>query len=93
MTIPVLKSNVAYADLGDQNKDHGDHGDRDHKDHGDRHNDRDRDKDKKWIGIGTLKYLYCQASVSEYPQSLQSGYEADFFIFYNFNPFTLLFTK
>ena len=43
VTIPVLKSGVAYADSGDH--DHGDHGDhhndRDHGDHGDHHNDRD----------------------------------------------------
>ena len=56
MTIPVLKSNVAYADLGDQNKDYGDHGhDRDHNiDHIDRHNDRDHNKaKKKWTRIGS----------------------------------------
>lgn len=52
VTIPVLKSSVAYADSGDHNKDHGDHGDHDHdrdhnKDHGDHHNDRDHDRDKK----------------------------------------------
>jgi ABC-type Zn2+ transport system substrate-binding protein/surface adhesin len=52
VTIPVLKSSVAYADSGDHNKDHGDHGDHDHdhdhnKDHGDHHNDRDQDRDKK----------------------------------------------
>ena len=52
VTIPVLKSRVAYADSGDHNKDHGDHGDHDHdrdhnKDHGDHHNDRDHDRDKK----------------------------------------------
>jgi hypothetical protein len=62
VTIPVLKSSVAYADSGDHNKDlgdnedhdhdhdHGDHGDhdRDHnRDHGDHHNDRDHDRDKK----------------------------------------------
>jgi hypothetical protein len=51
VTIPVLKSSVAYADSGDHNKDHdhGDHDrDRDHnKDHGDHHNDRDHDRDKK----------------------------------------------
>lgn len=52
VTIPVLKSSVAYADSGDLNKDHGDNGDHDHdrdhnKDHGDHHNDRDHDRDKK----------------------------------------------
>ncbi|MGA7142100.1 MAG: hypothetical protein WBX29_08845, partial [Nitrososphaeraceae archaeon] len=36
VTIPVLKSSVAYADSGDHNKDHGDN-----------HNDRDHDRDKK----------------------------------------------
>lgn len=44
VTIPVLKSSVAYADSGDHNKDHGDNGDHDHdrdhnKDHVDHHND------------------------------------------------------
>ncbi|MGB8189870.1 MAG: hypothetical protein WCE91_09750 [Nitrososphaeraceae archaeon] len=50
VTIPVLKSSVAYADSGDHNKDHRDNGDhdRDHnKDHRDNHNDRDHDRDKK----------------------------------------------
>ena len=62
VTIPVLKSSVAYADSGDHIKDHGDNGDHDHdhdhgdhgdhdrdhnKDHGDHHNDRDHDRDKK----------------------------------------------
>jgi hypothetical protein len=58
VTIPVLKSSVAYADSGDHNKDHGDNEDHDHgdhgdhdrdhnKDHGDHHNDRDHDRDKK----------------------------------------------
>jgi hypothetical protein len=54
VTIPVLKSSVAYADSGDHNKDHGDHGDhdRDHdrghnKDHWDHHNDRDHDRDSE----------------------------------------------
>jgi hypothetical protein len=62
VTIPVLKSSVAYADSGDHNKDHGDNEDHDHdhdhgdhgdhdrdhnKDHGDQHNDRDHDRDKK----------------------------------------------
>lgn len=52
VTIPVLKSSVAYADSGDHNKDHGDNGDHDHdrdhnKDHVDHHNDRDHDRDKK----------------------------------------------
>ncbi|MGA9928613.1 MAG: hypothetical protein WBP96_08385, partial [Nitrososphaeraceae archaeon] len=36
VTIPVLKSSVAYADSGDHNKDHRDN-----------HNDRDHDRDKK----------------------------------------------
>jgi hypothetical protein len=36
VTIPVLKSRVAYADLGDHNKGHRDN-----------HNDRDHDRDKK----------------------------------------------
>ncbi|MGA9745357.1 MAG: hypothetical protein WBQ16_12125 [Nitrososphaeraceae archaeon] len=36
VTIPVLKSGVAYADSGDHNKDHRDN-----------HNDRDHDRDKK----------------------------------------------
>lgn len=40
VTIPVLKSSVAYADSGDHNKDHRDNGDHDH-------NDRDHDRDKK----------------------------------------------
>ena len=44
VTIPVLKSSVAYADSGDHNKDHRDNGDHDHdrdhnKDHRDNHND------------------------------------------------------
>ena len=56
VTIPVLKSSVAYADSGDHNKDHRDNGDHDHdhdhdrdhnKDHRDNHNDRDHDRDKK----------------------------------------------
>ena len=53
VTIPVLKSSVAYADSGDHNKDHRDNGDhdrdhaRDHnKDHRDNHHDRDHDSDK-----------------------------------------------
>jgi hypothetical protein len=38
VTIPVLKSGIAYADSGD----HGDHGDHDHdRDHGDHDHDRD----------------------------------------------------
>lgn len=40
VTIPILKSSVAYADSGDHNKDHRDNGDQDH-------NDRDHDRDKK----------------------------------------------
>jgi hypothetical protein len=54
VTIPVLKSSVAYADSGDHIKDHRDNGDHDHdrdrnhnKDHRDNHNDRDHDRDKK----------------------------------------------
>ena len=54
VTIPVLKSSVAYADSGDHNKDHRDDGDHDHghdrdhnKGHRDNHNDRDHDSDKK----------------------------------------------
>ena len=54
VTIPVLKSSVAYADSGDHNKDHRDDGDHDHghdrdhnKGHRDNHNDRDHDRDKK----------------------------------------------
>ena len=54
VTIPVLKSSVAYADSGDHNKDHRDNGDHDHdhdrdnnKDYRDNHNDRDHDRDKK----------------------------------------------
>ena len=40
VTIPVLKSGVAYADSGDH--DHGDHGDHNHdRDHGDHDHDRD----------------------------------------------------
>jgi hypothetical protein len=40
VTIPILKSSVAYADSGDHNKDDRDNGDQDH-------NDRDHDRDKK----------------------------------------------
>ena len=52
VTIPVLKSSVAYADSGDRTKDQRDNGDHDHdrdhnKDHMDNHNDRDHDRDKK----------------------------------------------
>ena len=54
VTIPVLKSSIAYADSGDHNKDHRDNGDHDHrhyhdhnKGHRDNHNDRDHDRDKK----------------------------------------------
>ena len=54
VTIPVLKSGVAYADSGDHNKDYRDNGDHDHdhdrdnnKDYRDNHNDRDHDRDKK----------------------------------------------
>ena len=54
VTIPVLKSSVAYADSGDHNKDQRDNGDHDHdhdrdnnKDYRDNHNDRDHDRDKK----------------------------------------------
>jgi len=54
VTIPILKSSVAYADSGDHNKDHRDNGDHDHdhdrdhnKDHRDNHNDLDHDRDKK----------------------------------------------
>ena len=54
VTIPVLKSRVAYADSGDHNKDHRDNGDHNHrhyhdhnKGHRDNHNDRDHDRDKK----------------------------------------------
>lgn len=57
VTIPVLKSSVAYANSGDHNKDHMDNGDHDHdhdrdhnKDHMDNHNDRDHDRDKKRNG-------------------------------------------
>jgi ABC-type Zn2+ transport system substrate-binding protein/surface adhesin len=49
VTIPLLKSSVAYADSGDHNKDHGDHGDHDHDhdhgDHGDHDHDHDHNKD------------------------------------------------
>jgi hypothetical protein len=51
VTIPVLKSGVAYADSGDHDhdRDHGDHDhDRDHGDHGDHdrdHGDHDHDAD------------------------------------------------
>jgi hypothetical protein len=54
VTIPVLKSGVAYADSGDHgdhdhDRDHGDHGDHDHdRDHGDHdrdHGDHDHDHD------------------------------------------------
>jgi hypothetical protein len=54
VTIPVLKSSVAYADSGDHNNGHRDNGDHDHgqdrnhnKGHRDNHNDRDHDRDKK----------------------------------------------
>ncbi|MFZ0405352.1 MAG: hypothetical protein WAL79_05975 [Nitrososphaeraceae archaeon] len=51
VTIPVLKSSVAYADSGDHNKDHRDNGDhdrdhnKDHRDNGD--HDRDHNKDHR----------------------------------------------
>jgi ABC-type Zn2+ transport system substrate-binding protein/surface adhesin len=45
VTIPVLKSGVAYADSGDHDHgDQGDHGDHDHdRDHGDHDHDDDDD--------------------------------------------------
>jgi len=48
VTIPVLKSSVAYAYSGDHNKgyrDNGDH-DHDHRDNGDHDHDHDRDHNK-----------------------------------------------
>ena len=54
VTIPVLKSSVAYAYSGDHNKGYRDNGDHDHdhdrdhnKGHRDNHNDRDHDRGKK----------------------------------------------
>ena len=51
VTIPVLKSSVAYADSGDNNKDHRDNGDhdnnKDHRDNGDHDHDRDHNKNHR----------------------------------------------
>jgi ABC-type Zn2+ transport system substrate-binding protein/surface adhesin len=44
VTIPVLKSGVAYADSGDHDHDHDRDHDHDHGDHGD-HGDHDHDHD------------------------------------------------
>ena len=43
VTIPVLKSGVAYADSGDHDHGDHDHGDHDHGDHGDHDHDDDDD--------------------------------------------------
>ena len=43
VTIPVLKSSVAYADSGDHDHGDHDHGDHDHGDHGDHDHDDDDD--------------------------------------------------
>ena len=44
VTIPVLKSGVAYADSGDHDHGDHDHGDHDHdRDHGDHDHDDDDD--------------------------------------------------
>ena len=43
VSIPVLKSGVAYADSGDHDHGDHDHGDHDHGDHGDHDHDDDDD--------------------------------------------------